>query len=612
MVIFLDDTALFLREYHNRMYSVLAYYLSHILVRIPVSMLMLLIFVTIVYFMAGLNPDPQASSFLVNFQHDNIPCYNNSQSMGHCYGNGSNVITSQGFNETDIHWDSFALIAMAIVYFVLVANLITIIESNGRPVCENYIAKQNYSSNMRVILEINETRRGNSSVSGNVAPGQLLAIMGPSGAGKTTLLNALTGRNMGKMSVTGDVLINGRPVNGRTLASISSYIQQNDLFYPLLTVREHLMINLNLAKCSETRIGGYLSFKGISGGEMKRLSIATEKLFYLFPITVCISDEPTSGLDSFMAESIVRLLKTMACEGRTIVCTIHQPSSQVFALFDHLLLMTDGRVAFMGTNDNARNFFATHGYICPLAYSPSDYYMNQLAITSQPETRINANGICDKFVETEYMTEIVDDINQTKMDSAKIGNISPITVDDCDGFNRPGLWLQLTTLIMRCYLLSIRNTADIVAQLNRSLAMGIFIGLIYHKQYPISSDVSNINGILYMLMESSMFFEMFVFMGIFLDNTALFLREYHNRMYSVLAYYLSQILIRLPVSMVVPAIPNNIPCYNNSQSMGHCYGNGSNVIISQGFNETDIHWDSFALIAMAIVYLVLGYFGMFK
>ena len=60
------------------------------------------------------------------------------------------------------------------------------------------------------------------------------------------------------------------------------------------------------------------------------------------------SDEPTSGLDSFMAESIVKVLKRMASEGRTIICTIHQPSSQVFQMFDNLLLMADGRVAFMG------------------------------------------------------------------------------------------------------------------------------------------------------------------------------------------------------------------------------------------------------------------------
>jgi len=63
----------------------------------------------------------------------------------------------------------------------------------------------------------------------------------------------------------------------------------------------------------------------------------------------CISDEPTTGLDSFMAKSIVQVLKTMASEGRTVICTIHQPSSPVFQLFDSLLLMADGRVAFMGS-----------------------------------------------------------------------------------------------------------------------------------------------------------------------------------------------------------------------------------------------------------------------
>ena len=59
-------------------------------------------------------------------------------------------------------------------------------------------------------------------------------------------------------------------------------------------------------------------------------------------------DEPTSGLDSFMAQSVVSVLKDMAAQGRTIICTIHQPSSEVFAMFDKLLLMADGRVAFMG------------------------------------------------------------------------------------------------------------------------------------------------------------------------------------------------------------------------------------------------------------------------
>ncbi|CAG2182722.1 unnamed protein product [Oppiella nova] len=91
-----------------------------------------------------------------------------------------------------------------------------------------------------------------------------------------------------------------------------------------------------------------------------------------------ISDEPTTGLDSFMAKSIVQVLKTMTSEGRTVVCTIHQPSSPVFELFDSLLLMADGRVAFMGSIGEAKDFFSSQGLVCPKTYSPSDYYLREL------------------------------------------------------------------------------------------------------------------------------------------------------------------------------------------------------------------------------------------
>ncbi|CAG2180492.1 unnamed protein product [Oppiella nova] len=202
------------------------------------------------------------------------------------------------------------------------------------------------------------------NVSGEAKAGQLLVIMGASGAGKTTLLNVLTARDMSKVSVKGVILLNGQVVKASKIASISSYIQQQDMFQPLITVREHLifqsllrmdpkmskneridcveqvMKKFNLTKCMNTRIGGKFTFKGISGGEKKRLAFASE---------VLTNPSPTSGLDSFMAQNLIECLKTMASEGRTIICTIHQPSSQVFALFDNILFMADGRVAFMGT-----------------------------------------------------------------------------------------------------------------------------------------------------------------------------------------------------------------------------------------------------------------------
>lgn len=68
-------------------------------------------------------------------------------------------------------------------------------------------------------------------------------------------------------------------------------------------------------------------------------------------------DEPTSGLDSFMAQNVVSVLKSMASKGKTVICTIHQPSSEMFAMFDKILLMAEGRVAFLGKPDDAVNFF---------------------------------------------------------------------------------------------------------------------------------------------------------------------------------------------------------------------------------------------------------------
>lgn len=70
-------------------------------------------------------------------------------------------------------------------------------------------------------------------------------------------------------------------------------------------------------------------------------------------------DEPTSGLDSFMAQNVVTVLKSLAEKGKTIICTIHQPSSEVFSMFDKILLMAEGRVAFLGTPPQAIDFFKT-------------------------------------------------------------------------------------------------------------------------------------------------------------------------------------------------------------------------------------------------------------
>lgn len=208
---------------------------------------------------------------------------------------------------------------------------------------------------------------------------EVLAIMGASGAGKTSLLNALNFRNRGNLNITGEVKINGQLISTvEEIASISGYVQQDDLFVGCLTVKENLifqamlrmersftyderinrveevMVDLNLKKCENIMIGIDNLKKGISGGEKRRLAFASEVLTN--PL-VLFCDEPTSGLDSFMAVSVVECMKNLAKKGKTIICTIHQPSSEIFELFDKLCLLAEGRLAYIGSLSSAYNFF---------------------------------------------------------------------------------------------------------------------------------------------------------------------------------------------------------------------------------------------------------------
>ena len=169
--------------------------------------------------------------------------------------------------------------------------------------------------------------------------------MGPSGGGKTTLLNVLA-RQLGKakgLSATGEVratTAGGAPAPRGSQA----YVEQDDAFYSMLTVRETVALaarlhaapgtpdeqvdaeagalvrRLGLAKVEGSRVGGGRA-RGLSGGERKRLAIACA---LVGGPRVLFADEPTTGLDSFQAEKVVAALKDLAADGCTVVCSIHQ------------------------------------------------------------------------------------------------------------------------------------------------------------------------------------------------------------------------------------------------------------------------------------------------
>ncbi|PQQ20316.1 ABC transporter G family member 26 [Prunus yedoensis var. nudiflora] len=174
-------------------------------------------------------------------------------------------------------------------------------------------------------------------ITGSIGPGEILALMGPSGSGKTTLLKVIGGRILD--NVKGKITYNDIPYN-QALKRRIGFVTQDDVLMSRQQKYarvEMIVKELGLERCRHTRIGGGF-IKGISGGERKRTSIGYE---ILVDPSLLLLDEPTSGLDSTSANRLLLILQGLAKGGRTIITTIHQPSSRMFHSFDKLLLISE-------------------------------------------------------------------------------------------------------------------------------------------------------------------------------------------------------------------------------------------------------------------------------
>lgn len=213
-------------------------------------------------------------------------------------------------------------------------------------------------------------------VSGSFRPGRMTALMGPSGSGKTTLLDLLAGRKS-TGTIEGHITMAGKPPTTDDLKQFCGYVEQFDTLVGELTVAQMLaytaelklpsgttaaerdsrcqevLKRLGLESCKDTVIGNTL-MRGISGGQAKRVNIA---LALITRPAILFLDEPTSGLDSHTANDVIVLLKQLALEGRTVVCTIHSPTGFAFSQFDDLVMLKGGRKIFEGALSSAKPYF---------------------------------------------------------------------------------------------------------------------------------------------------------------------------------------------------------------------------------------------------------------
>uniref|UniRef100_A0A0G4I999 ABC transporter domain-containing protein n=1 Tax=Chromera velia CCMP2878 TaxID=1169474 RepID=A0A0G4I999_9ALVE len=254
-----------------------------------------------------------------------------------------------------------------------------------------------------------------SNIRGELFPGQTLAILGPSGAGKTTFLSLLAGRiRTGRMG--GEIFVNGVSVLPQRMRALSSFVEQEDHLTGCLTVQQELTFAADLRVPSpvltgdggrgQTDTGGiaYLSEKehrqvevervkrelalshissrpigdifrrGISGGEKRRVSIAKE---LVAERPLLFLDEPTSGLDSFTALQVCKSICDLTRKRQVTSClTIHQPSQEVFELFDRVLFLSGGKAAFFGPPEFVVPFFSHLGSQIPSNTNVGDFVLS--------------------------------------------------------------------------------------------------------------------------------------------------------------------------------------------------------------------------------------------
>lgn len=237
-----------------------------------------------------------------------------------------------------------------------------------------------------------------TNIQGVAHPGEITAIMGASGAGKTTFLDILARKNK-RGEVKGNFYVNGEKVNDTEYKNVVGFVDQEDTMLPTLTVHETILTSallrlprdmttaakeqrvyevekqLGIHHIRDSLIGSEEGKgRGISGGEKRRVGIACE---LVTSPSILFLDEPTSGLDAYNAYNVIECLVTLAkTYKRTVIFTIHQPRSNIVALFDRLMLLAKGRAVYSGPFSECQDYFDEIGYACPPGFNIADYLVD--------------------------------------------------------------------------------------------------------------------------------------------------------------------------------------------------------------------------------------------
>ncbi|XP_020258175.1 ABC transporter G family member 11-like [Asparagus officinalis] len=433
-----------------------------------------------------------------------------------------------------------------------------------------------------------------SGLTGFARPGQVLAIMGPSGCGKSTLLDALAGRLGSNAKQSGNILVNGRK---QTLSfGTSAYVTQNDILMTTLTVKEAVYYSaelqlpnsmsksekrqraevtikeMGLQDAVNTSIGGVHS-KGISGGQRRRVSICIEiltrpKLLFL--------DEPTSGLDSAASFHVMNRIANLAkFDDMNTIASIHQPSSEVFELFDNLCLLSSGITVYFGPRTMANEvslvpfeFITFHCDSQSTIFSriqSSNFIRNEIQLSNVVHVLHNTGKENSQIMDCTsiyilFTTRSYRLSNTWQEVTLQVAQIIKTEGDLVKKGNQASFISQCTVLTKRSFVNMYRDLGYYWLRLAIYAALCLSIGTMFHN---IGHDYGSIQARGSALMFVAGFL---TFMGIsgfpsFVEEMKIFHQERLNGHYGVTAFVISSTLSSAPYLFLVSVVPASLAYY---------------------------------------------------
>jgi len=495
-----------------------------------------------------------------------------------------------------------------------------------------------------------------NKVSGEAKPGEIIALMGPSGSGKTSLMNVLSGRATyqdGTISINGNLL---EKDGMKRFMSKVAYVKQHDVFFEELTVRdqltytaqfripdtnidkkvrqEHIRTEVNriIKLLRLTKVADSQIFM-CSGGEKKRVNIGTE---LITDPSVIMLDEPTSGLDSASAVSLLKVLKDLANQGKTIITSIHQPNSESFLNFDKLLMLSDGNVVFFGKPSESLAYLRTQGHACPAGYNLADHWMNLLVTDSSVEEERNedpkrsGHGISprfqlqtawdnDKVATTMAVVEELQHNNRPRKSRTSVAEI--FATDENASKYTTSWWTQFSTLTHRALKKS-KSTVFSPINIIKTIAVGVIVGLVFLNQQYTERDIFNIYAYFFFTMVFWVMSGMFEALFAFPQERVIILKERATASYRLSAYFASCTVADLPVFLCMPCIYMVISYWMIVPTLGFTKfliitgisflavmtGQALGFLIGAGFDDIKIA-QAFATVVVLFLMLLGGFFA---